>query len=150
MCVYARYAVRALRCAASRNPLHEHLATTTQETRAFAHCGLEPPKVWIYIQDPRSRSLTDAVSRCLAALRVDGAAVSLQPVQVAQQGPLVDEIRYFKTGDRTGALSLIGALKRMLPRLCLRDLSRDYDEVVWVEHGHYELWLAPGERTKDH
>jgi len=130
--------------------MSDNIATVTQDGRAFAHCCLEPPKVWIYIQDTRNRSLTDAVSRCLAALMVDGAAVSLQPVQLAQQGPLVDEIRYFKKGDRTGALAIVGALKRVLPRLGLRDLSREYDEVVWVEHGHYELWLAPGERPKDH
>jgi hypothetical protein len=131
-----------------RDMLSDHIAT--QGGCAFAACGLELPKVWIHIQDARQRPLADAVNRCLAALMVDGAAVSTQPVQVARDGPLVDEIRYFKAGDRTGALAIVQALKRMLPRLWLRDLSAQYDQVVWIKHCHYELWLAPGDQPKDH
>jgi hypothetical protein len=130
--------------------ISDGIATFGLGSCAFAACGLEAPKVWVLIQDVRHRSLADAVNRCLAALMVDGAAVLPQPVQVAQDGPLVDEIRYFKAGDRTGALAIVQALKKVLPRLWLRDLSAEYDRVVWVEHGHYELWLAPGERPKDH
>lgn len=210
MCVYSRYAVRAVRCTASKNQFHEgrrqerstcqftqarlqvqstpekswaadavaeavpsgsdlqhrsttepgqsrlrgmifdNIASAAQGGCVFAACGLEPPKVWIHIQDTRQRSLADAVNRYLAVLMVDGAAVAPQPVQVAQDGPLMDEIRYFKAGDRTGALAIVQALKRVLPRLWVRDLSAEYEQVMWIKHGHYELWLAPGERPKDH
>jgi hypothetical protein len=81
---------------------------------------------------------------------VDGAAVAPQRVQLVQDGPAVDEIRYFKVADRAGALAIVQALKKVLPRVWLRDLSAEYDQVVWIKHGHYELWLAPGDRPKDH
>jgi hypothetical protein len=116
----------------------------------FGACDLEAPTVWIHIQDVRQKSLADAVNRRLAALMVDGAAVSPQPVQVAQDGPLVDEIRFFKSGNRTGALAIVRALKQVVPRLWLRDLSPEYERVAWIKHGYYELWLAPGDRPKDH
>jgi len=88
--------------------------------------------------------------RSLATLMLDGAVISPQPVQVVPDGPLVDEIRYFKAGDRTGALAIIRALKKVLPRLWLRDLSAEYGHAAWVEHGHYELWVSPGDRVRDH
>ena len=133
-----------------RGLLSHHLATSMPEGCAFVVDGLAPPRLWIYIQDLKQNSLTISVNRCLAALMVDGATISPQAVQVAQDGPLVDEIRYFKAGDRTGALAIIHALKRLLPRLWLRDMSAEYDQVDWVKHGHYELWLASGDRVRDH
>ncbi|HEY6925192.1 MAG TPA: hypothetical protein VI653_17075 [Steroidobacteraceae bacterium] len=62
----------------------------------------------------------------------------------------MDEIRYFKVADRAGALVIAKALKSVLPRLWLRDLSREYDHVANVKHGHYELWLSSNNREKDH
>ena len=133
-----------------RGMLSNNVATATPDGRAFAVDGLAPPRLWIYIQDLKQNSLAIAVNRRLAALMVDGATISLQHVQLAQDGPSVDVIRYFKAGDRTGALAIIRALKQVLPRLWLRDLSAEYDRIDWVKHGHYELWLAPGDRVRDH
>jgi hypothetical protein len=89
---------------------------------AFAACDLEPPKVWIHIQDARQMSLADAMNHRLGALMVDGAAVSPQPVQVVQDGPGVDEIRYFKVGDRKGALAIAQALKGIAAKLIYDEL----------------------------
>jgi hypothetical protein len=121
-----------------------------QASCRFAACALETPKVWIHIQDVKQKSLADTVNRSLAALMVDGAILAPQPVQLAEEGPVIDQIRYFKSGDRTGALAIARALRQVLPRLWLEDMSADYDEVVWIKPGNYELWLAPGERPKDH
>ncbi len=106
--------------------------------------------MWIHIQDARQRSFADAVNRRLAGLMVDGAAVLPQPVQVVQEGPVVDEIRFFKAGDRAGAEAIVQGLRRELPRLRVRDLSEEYGQVVWMTAGHYELWLGVGGREKDH
>jgi len=130
--------------------LSDRVTTAARRRCAFDACSLEPPKLWIHIQDVTHKSVAVAVIRSLATLMLDGAVISPQPVQVVPDGPLVDEIRYFKAGDRTGALAIIRALKKVLPRLWLRDLSAGYDQVGWVEHGHYELWLAPGGQVKDH
>ena len=176
MCVYARFVVRAARCTVLKDQYQKELRQQRSKRRsrivrsqlppppvlsdsiimasgrgsAFAACSLEPPRLWIHIQDVTHKSLAVAVVRCLATLMLDGAAISPQPVQVASDGPLVDEIRYFKAGDRTGALAIIQALKRVLPRLWLRDLSAVSDQAARVKQGHYELWLAPGGQVKDH
>jgi hypothetical protein len=34
-------------------------------------------------------------------------------------------------------------LKEALPGVSLRDMSREYRQVRWIEPGHLELWLAP-------
>jgi len=129
--------------------LSDSITMGTRGGCAFAACSLEPPKLWIHIQDVTHKALAVAVIRSLATLMLDGAVISPQPVRVVPDGPLVDEIRYFKAGDRTGALAIIRALKGVLPRLWLRDLSAENHD-AWVEHGHYELWVAPGDQMKDH
>jgi hypothetical protein len=133
-----------------RGTLSDSIRTAEWGGCAFATCSLEPPKLWIHIQDVTHKSRAVAVIRSLATLMLDGAAISPQSVRVVPDGPLVDEIRCFKAGDRPGALAIIRALKRVLPRLWLRDLSAEYDQVAWIGHGHYELWLAPGDEVKDH
>lgn len=128
----------------------DDIAIAEQASRRFAACAVEAPRVWIHIQDFKQKSLADAVNRSLAVLMVDGAAVSPQPVQWVQEGPMVDQIRYFKAGDRTGALAIVQSLRLVLPRLWLEDMSATYDQVMWIKPGNYELWLAPGDRSKDH
>ena len=175
MCVYVRLAVDASRCSASTNRYPKELRQEHSKCQsllarrqrssprgkcdrpaairdgcAFTACDFEAPRVWIHIQDVRHRSLAVSLIRCLATLMIDGAEVSPQIVPVIQDGPLVDEIRYFKPSDRLGALAIIHALKPVLPRQWLRDLSAEYDQSVSVKHGHYDLWLAPGDRVKDH
>jgi hypothetical protein len=146
-----RAADSVLQTASSARPmLFDSINAASRGGCAFAACSLEPPKLWIHIQDVTHKALAVAVIRSLATLMLDGAVLSPQPVQVVPDGPLVDEVRYFKAGDRTGALAIIRALKGVLPRLWLRDLSAEYDHAARVGHGHYELWVAPGEQMKDH
>lgn len=133
-----------------RNWISGDITAAPQSRRTFAACYLEPPQLWINIQDVRHRFLADAVRRCVTELFLDGAAITPRPVQLTHDGPLVDEIRYFKVADRAGALVIAKALKSVLPRLWLRDLSREYDHVANVKHGHYELWLSSNNREKDH
>jgi len=30
------------------------------------------------------------------------------------------------------------------------ETSTEYDWVLWIKHGHYELWLVPDDRPKGH
>jgi hypothetical protein len=106
--------------------------------------------VRIHIQTVNQKGLADVVNRSLAELMVDGAAVLPQPVQLEDEGPATDQIRYFKAGDRVGALTIIKALQQILPRLWLKDMSAAYEQVAWIKPGCYELWLAPEGRPKDH
>jgi hypothetical protein len=58
-------------------------------------------------------------------------------------GPQVSQLRYFKTKDEPEARELFAILRKIIPTLELKDLSREYARVGWINPGHYELWLSP-------
>jgi hypothetical protein len=131
-------------------PIFEDIANADRWGCSFAESTPEACKVRIHIQDLKQKGLADFLNRSLAELMLDGAVVLPQPVQLVQEGPMTDQIRYFKAGDRTGALTIIKVLQQILPRLWLKDMSAAYEQVAWISPGSYELWLAPDGRPKDH
>jgi hypothetical protein len=58
-------------------------------------------------------------------------------------GPQTSQLRFFKTKDEPEARELFAILGRIVPELELKDFSRQYGRVGWLNPGHYELWLSP-------
>ncbi len=102
------------------------------------------PKLWIHVRSDAQRREVEAAMASFRALKVQGAAVDVRPVQSVNAGPQRSELRVFNAADRAHAKTLLADLSRVVPGVVLSDLSNQYKQAKWIEPGHFELWLGPG------
>lgn len=99
--------------------------------------------LWIHV---RSEKQAEALAKVLAQIKsidLEDAELVVQPVQLVDYGPSVNNLRFFKQDDKNDAQALLNQLVDVIPNIKLRNLSKRYKKVTWIETGHMELWLAP-------
>jgi len=112
-----------------------------QKTLPPAQRSAQPARLWIHISNPIQKPLAEEVlARVTKALPSE--KIEKTPVQTVDSGPRRSELRFFKKEDEPQARLLFDSLRGMVPRLELKDFSREYAGARWIKPGHYELWLS--------
>lgn len=115
---------------------YEQVVSSSQEKS-------EKPRLWIHVRSRVQEKMVLAASNWLQGITLGKRTIDLRPVQSVDAGPPESQLRYFKTRDKNEAEQLFRELKKALPRLQLKDFSRQNQGLDWLKPGHYELWLAP-------
>jgi len=112
-----------------------------QKTLPPAQRSAKPARLWIHIsnivQKPMAEEVLARVTKALPSEQIEKT-----PVQIVDSGPRRSELRFFKKEDEPQARILFESLRGIVPRLELKDFSREYEGARWIKPGHYELWLA--------
>lgn len=99
--------------------------------------------LWIHV---RSEKQAEALEKVLAQIKniaLEDAELVVRPVQLVNYGPDVNNLRFFKQDDKNDANALLTQLVDVIPNIQLRNFSKRYKKITWIETGHMELWLAP-------
>lgn len=105
------------------------------------------PRLWIHVQSEDQKKAVTNILGWFKSIKLGGRTVELRPIQWVKYGGQVSTLRFFKKQDAKEAEQLFIELKKVLPLLKLKDLSRKYRSIEWIMPGHYELWLSPDINT---
>jgi hypothetical protein len=101
------------------------------------------PQLWIHVQSEEQKQAVQKKLEWFRNLVVGGQKVELRPIQVVTTGPTQSQLRFFRRTGKTEAQALLAEIKKVVPLTVLKDMSTEYQQLTWIEPGHYELWLAP-------
>lgn len=101
------------------------------------------PQLWIHVQSDEQKRVVQEKFDRFKSLMVGGRKVETRPIQVVTTGPGQSQLRFFRRTDKTEAQALLVEIKKAVPLTVLKDMSIEYQQLTWIEPGHYELWLAP-------
>lgn len=105
------------------------------------------PRLWIHVQSEEQKKAVSDILGWFKSIKLGGKTVELRPIQSVEVGVPVSTLRFFKKQDAKEAEQLHIELKKVLPLLKLKNLSRQYRSIEWINPGHYELWLSPDIKT---
>ena len=100
------------------------------------------PRLWIHVERQSQVPFAEELLSAVSDVHVGGKLIENKPVQLVNVGPSVSQLRYFHRTDQQQAIELFGLLRQSVPDLQLRDFSSEYSAALWIEPGHYELWLS--------
>lgn len=100
-------------------------------------------RLWIHVRNEDQNKAVKEILEWLKSIKLGGKTIELRPIRLVEYGPNESDLRFFKKQDAEYAKHLLTKLKKILPKLELKDLSRQYKNIVWIKPGHYELWLSP-------
>ncbi len=103
----------------------------------------EPVQLWLHIRSDSQKKIGEEILKRVKDAKLKERSIEQRPVQTVHIGPQVSQLRYFKTQDEPEARELFAILRRVIPKLELKNFSREYERVTWIKRGHYELWLSP-------
>ena len=103
----------------------------------------ETPRVWLHVRSDSQKQVAQEILNSLKEDKLHGRSIELKPVRTVDFGPDESQLRYFKQVDEEEVQVLLELLKKLIPGLVLRDLSKQYAQAGWIKPGHYELWLSP-------
>lgn len=100
-------------------------------------------QLWLHIRSDSQKKIGEEILNRLKNAKLGERSIEQKPVQTVQFGPQVSQLRYFKAQDEPEARELFEIMRRLIPKLELKNFSREYERVSWITRGHYELWLSP-------
>jgi|GEM_PF-2492481 len=103
----------------------------------------EPARLWIHVRNENQKKDLKEIAEWLKNIKLNGITIELRPIRLVEYGPNKPDLRSFKKDDAEEAKHLLTTLQKIIPKLELKDLSRQYRKIVWIKPGHYELWLSP-------
>jgi len=103
----------------------------------------KPSRLWIHMRTESQRNVGEEILKAISDTSLGGRRIEKKPLQIVASGPQESELRYFKKEDEAQAAALFAVLRRLIPELKLKDLSREYSHIRWIKTGHFELWLSP-------
>lgn len=125
--------------------IDENVTATRRSAQALTiPPGKAPARLWIHIRTQDQTTFAQEIYSRLTAVDLNGRKISAQPLQVVDNGPRNNELRFFRREDSVDAQELLKHLRRAIPNVQLKDLSAAYRGVESVGPGHYELWITPG------
>ena len=135
--------------AAQLNKLIEQ--NITSQTYSANRLTNEPqkntPQLWIHVRSEDQKRVVQGKLDWFRGLEVGGRKVEVRPIQMVSEGPKQSQLRFFRQTDQSQAEALLAEIRKAVPLTVLQDMSRQYQQVQWIEPGHYELWLAPNVAT---
>ena len=102
----------------------------------------QPIQLWVHIRSDSQKALAREILNRLTSAESTPWKIERKPIQQVSAGPRKSQLRYFKKTDQAQAHELFTLLRREIPQLELADLSRQYESLIWIRPGHYELWLG--------
>jgi hypothetical protein len=103
----------------------------------------ETLQLWIHVRsEPQKREVQSKLG-WFRSLQVGGRKVDVRPIQLVNNGPPQSQLRFFKEVDRAQAQTLVAEIRQAVPDVVLQNMSGQYQQVSWVDPGHFEFWLAP-------
>ncbi len=103
----------------------------------------KPSRLWIHALTEGQTNLAGKIFKAVRDTTPGGSPIELKPLQIITFTLQDSQLRYFKKEDEFKASELFEVLRRLIPDLKLKDLSRKYSQVRWIQTGHFELWLSP-------
>jgi hypothetical protein len=99
--------------------------------------------LWINVSGERQIRLGEEIRKRIADTDLGEKGIENKPIQLVDNGPPNNQLRYFKKEDAPHAAELLSVLRKFIPNINLKDYSRQYSDINWITPGHLELWLSP-------
>ncbi|KWC36272.1 hypothetical protein WL51_19345 [Burkholderia ubonensis] len=128
-----------------RGLINENIRSTTSSAVWLADDAKKTPKLWIHVRTESQKQIVQGNLDWFKSLDVGGRKIELRPIQLVDSGPQQSQLRYFRSSDQDRAQALLAEIRKAVPHAVLRDMSDQYQQVSWIEPGHFELWLAPND-----
>ena len=103
----------------------------------------EPARLWVQVRNESQKELGKKLLEIMTTANLERRKIVSKPLQLVDFGPEKSQLRFFKKQDKKEAVELLEVLRKYIPQIELRDLSRQYADVGWLTSGHYELWFSP-------
>jgi hypothetical protein len=118
-------------------------SAVTSSGRLSGEAKKETLQLWIHVRsEPQKREVEGKIG-WFRSLQVGGRKVDVRPIQLVNTGPPQSQLRFFKQADMAQARTLVAEIRKAVPDVVLQNMSGQYQQVSWVDPGHFEFWLAP-------
>ncbi len=118
-------------------------AQSYERTSSPRQLSTEPARFWVHIRSDRQKEIGKKLLEIVTNANLERRKIESKPLQLVDFGPEKSQLRFFKQQDKIEAAELLEMLRKYIPQIELRDMSREYVNVGWLKSGHYELWLSP-------
>jgi hypothetical protein len=95
------------------------------------------PRVYLHILREDQRARARRVKQYLEANEF-----VVPGIDQVSAGPEASELRFFRSGEQTGAENILRVCRNNGYDMKLRDLSARYENATGIRQGHYEIWFG--------
>jgi hypothetical protein len=127
--------------------IDQNIQSSTSAANRLADESKTASKLWIHVRSESQKQMVQGNFDWFKNLSIGGRKIELRPIRLVNTGPNQSQLRYFRASDQDQAQALLAEIKKAVPRAVLQDMSGQYQQVNWIEPGHFELWLAPNVTT---